>query len=375
MRIAIDAHAIGSRLTGNERYVHNLAAHLLAQDRDNEYVLFFTQENARREWKNRAPNLQTLLVSSNPFRRLGVDFSRQLSRLRPDVFHYQYTGPLFQGPPEVVTIHDVSFERHPEFFTASERLRLRWTVRKAIRSARKILTVSDFSKQEIVRELKAPEEKVRVIYNGVGPEFARIEDQNKICERLKAHRLGRPYFLCVGNLCRRKNQLNLVRGFARWCSLTKSPDHILVLVGKGEKTAQELREEGARLGLKPDRLRLLGYAPESDLPYLYCGADLVLNTSRYEGFGLPLIEAMACGIPVIASGTSCFPEIAADAARYVDPENADSIADAIMDVMDNSGKRQTMIQAGLRRVQAFRWDAAARETLKVYYEAVNGTGR
>src|SRR4051812_19567300 len=109
MRIAIDAHAIGSNLTGNERYVHKLSEQLLALDQDNEYFLFFSNEDALGQWESRAPNLTTLLVSRNPFRRLGFDLPRHLRRIRADLFHYQYTGPLFSISPEVVAIHDVSF--------------------------------------------------------------------------------------------------------------------------------------------------------------------------------------------------------------------------------------------------------------------------
>ena len=143
MRIAIDTHAIGSTLTGNERYIQNLAEQLLALDRKNEYFFFFSKEEARRTWQGRAPNLTTYKVSENPLLRLGIDFPRRLWRLRPHLFHYQYTGPLFRIAPEIVTIHDVSFERYPEFFSAYEGLRLRLTVRRAVKAARRIITVSE----------------------------------------------------------------------------------------------------------------------------------------------------------------------------------------------------------------------------------------
>ena len=124
-----------------------------------------------------------------------------------------------------------------------------------------------------------------------------------------------------------------------------------------------------------DRLLLPGFVPDEDLPSLYSGADLLLNTSLYEGFGLPLIEAMQCGLPVIASRASCFPEIAGDAARYVDPADPDDVAEAIGEVLGNGALRNEMIRAGLKRAQCFRWDATARETLEVYNEVGNGCGR
>ena len=372
MRIAIDAHAIGGRLTGNETYIQNLAAQLLAQDARNEYFLFFSDEEMKDFWEKRAPNLQTLLVSRNPIWRLSVDFTRELRRLRPQVFHYQYTGPLLRISPEVVTIHDVSFEQHPVFFGQGERLRLQLTVRRAAKTAQKIITVSEFSKAEIVRLLQVPERKLAVIHNGVSSSFRPIEDQNPIRRRLERYGIGRPYLLVVGNLCRRKNQRMMVRAFARWLSRNPTYPHRLVLVGNRGAYGQKLQKEVVRLGLDRGRVLLPGYVAHEDLPYLYAGAELLLNTSLYEGFGLPLVEAMACGLPVVASRASCFPEIAGNAARYVDPEDPDDIAAAIREVLENTALREELIQHGLCRARQFRWDTAAHETLKVYYEVANG---
>lgn len=374
MRIAIDTHAIGSRLTGNERYICNLAEQLLALDSENEYSFFFSQEEAFLRWENRAPNLRTYKVSRNPMRRLGLDFILRLRNIRPEVFHYQYTGPLVPLGPEIVTVHDVSFERHPEFFAPAERVRLMLTVRRAVKTARRIITVSEFSKREILSLLGVPEQKVKVIYNGVGPEFRAIEDQDAIQKLLERYRIGKPYLLAVGNICRRKNQLAMLRGFAHWLGRNGAGDWRLVLVGKALDSMKALLSEQARLGLDNGRVAFLGWIPDKELPYLYSGAEALLNTSLYEGFGLPLVEAMACGIPVVASRASCFPEIAGDAARYVDPDNPVDIADGIEEVIDKGGIHDELVQRGLRRARLFCWKTAARETLQVYQEATNGRG-
>lgn len=370
MRIAIDTHAIGSNLTGNERYIENLAEQLLAVDKENEYLFFFSHEEARRKWENRAPNLTTYKVSENPLFRLGIDFPRQLRRLRPHLFHYQYTGPLFGVTPEIVTIHDVSFERHPEFFAAAEALRLRVTVRRAVKTARKILTVSEFSKREIVSLLGVPEQKVEVIYNGVGPEFGRVRDNCETDACLARYSIQKPYLLAVGNISRRKNQLMMMRAFALWAKSNPHTEYRLVIAGKSHGPAPDVSAEAARVGLDERRLMILGYIPEQDLPHLYAGADLFLNTSLYEGFGLPLIEAMSCGIPVIASHASCFPEIAGDAALLVDPLNPQEIAVAIENLIGSKPLRNDLIDRGLRRAANFRWNTAAHQTLKVYDEVV-----
>ena len=374
MRIAIDAHAVGSRLTGNERYIHNLGRQLLEVDQKNDYFLLFSQRHARARWQNGHANLHTCLVSPNPIWRLGVDIPRQLHRIQPHVFHYQYTGPLAPVGAGVVTIHDVSFEEHPEYFDTLMRLRLRLTVRRAVKTARTIITVSHFSKDAIVDLLRVPARKVKVIPNGVGPEFRPIQDAGAILGCLERHKIRRPYLLAVGDISRRKNQLALVQGFAQWAKRRTSNEHQLILVGKEGSEGEAVLAEAARQGLSGDRVRLTGYVPDEDLPYLYAGSDLLVNASLYEGFGLPLIEAMACGVPVIASRASCFPEVAADAARYMDPRNPSAIADAFEEVLGDSRLRQELLRKGFERSKAFRWETAARETLQVYTEAADEAG-
>ncbi len=374
MRIAIDAHAVGSRLTGNERYIHNLGRHLLEVDRENDYFFLFSQRQAQARWENGHTNMQSRLVSANSLWRLGVDIPRHLHKIHPHVFHYQYTGPLMPVGSEVVTIHDVSFEEYPEFFNPLMRLRLRLTVRRAVRTARRIITVSHFSKDAIVDLLRVSARKVKVIPNGVGPEFRPTQDRAAILSCLERHKIRQPYLLAVGDICRRKNQLALVQGFAQWAKRRSSDEHQLVLVGKEGSEGEAVLAEAARQGLNRSRVRLTGYVPDEDLPYLYAGSELLVNASLYEGFGLPLIEAMACGVPVLASRASCFPETAADAARYMDPRDPAAIADAIEEVLEDGCLRQELIQKGLERAKAFRWEAAARQTLQVYKEAADETG-
>jgi glycosyltransferase involved in cell wall biosynthesis len=368
MRIAIDTHAIGSRLTGNERYIAALAEALLALDSENEYCLFFSREEARQRWENRAPNLRALPVAQNPLWRLGFDFPRQLRRLRAAVFHYQYTGPLVDVCPGVVTIHDVSFVRHPDFFPPARQLRLRLTVRRAVRAARRIITGSEFSKAELVELFEVPEEKVVVIYHGVGPEFRPLEDPEELARCLARYGLRQPYLLAVGNITRRKNQRLLVRSFGQWLTRHAEAEHMLALIGQEDDYGRAVREEIRRLGLAA-RVRLTGYAPEEDMPYLYAGAELLLNTSLYEGFGLPLIEAMASGVPVVASRAASFPEVCGDAARLVDPLDPDETAAAIEEILGSRARRTELVRHGLARAREFRWEEAARATLEVYRQA------
>jgi glycosyltransferase involved in cell wall biosynthesis len=373
MRIAIDAHAIGSRLTGNERYIENLVDHLLKIDSQNEYFLFFTHEGARLRWAKRAPNAQTLLVSNNPFWRLGVEFPRHLRNLRADVFHYQYTGPAISVCPELVTIHDVSFERYPEIFSPSERYRLKYTVRKAARKARKVITVSEFSKSEILHFYDVEANKVKVIYNGVGSEFDSKAETVEIEKRLQLYGVRRPYILSVGNVSKRKNHRIAVAGFARWLKSHPGSPYAFVVAGKPSDAMADVKEQMENEGLDSQRLKILGYVAEQDLPFLYGGAGALLNMSYYEGFGLPLVEAMRAGVPVIASRASCFPEIVDNAGRLVEPTDAQGIADALQEVLGNQVLRDELIGRARQRVECFCWELAAKETLRVYYEASQST--
>jgi glycosyltransferase involved in cell wall biosynthesis len=372
MRIAIDAHALGNRLTGNERYIGNLIEQLLVVDQENEYLLFFDREEARREWKDRGKQVHTELVSSNPWIRLGLEFPRRLRRVRADVFHYQYTGPAWRVCPEVVTIHDMSFERHPDFYRPTERLRLHYTARRAAAVARRVITVSEFSKKEIIHFLGTPPEKIKVIYNGVSSEFRPATDRALIRKRLERLSVRQPYVLALGNVSRRKNHVAIVRGFAGWLSRRRDSEHRLVIAGKAENSMGELTQETERLGLSKDRLQILGYVAEEDIPGLYAGAETLVNMSVYEGFGLPLIEAMASGVPVIASRASCFPEIAGDAARLVDPIDPEDLAQAFEEILSGCVARAEWIGRGLQRAARFQWDTAARQTLTVYHEAAHG---
>lgn len=371
MRIAIDTHAIGSTLTGNERYIENLVEQLLSLDPKNEYFFFFTNEAARQRWEGRARNLSTRLVALNPWLRLAIDLPRQIRRLRPDVFHYQYTGPLIRLCAEVVTVHDLSFERYPEFYAPTDRYRLKITVPHAVRTAKRIITGSKFAKQEIMNLYGVPDEKVRVVYHGVSQTFD-PPDPLAIQSCLERYSIRPPYLLAVGNISRRKNHVAMIRAFGLWLNEYPKCEHVLVFAGKAQDAVTDIMREAVRVGLDGDRLKILGYVPETDLPCIYAGATLLLNTSVYEGFGLPLIEAMRAGVPVIASRASCFPEVTQDAAILVNPQDPQHIADAIRQILGDNTIRERLVCLGLRRAQSFRWDTAARETLKVYHEAIKG---
>jgi len=212
MRIAVDAHAIGRHLTGNEVYVRSLLnGFAAAKDRECEFLAYVSSEEA---CGSLPAGIRTSSISTNPFLRLGCELSMKLRRDRPDLLHVQYTAPVVCAVPVVVSVHDVSFLEHPEYFTGGRARQLRWTVRRTVDRAAKVLTVSEFSRRAILRVYgHLDEDKVVVAPNAAGAEFRPVSRQSAQAAVSKRFSLNRPFLLSVGDLQPRKNQIGLIRAF------------------------------------------------------------------------------------------------------------------------------------------------------------------
>ena len=244
----------------------------------------------------------------------------------------------------------------------AKRLYTRKLIPRVARNARLVITNSEYSKWQIVRHLSIPEDRIRVTPLAASPEFSSIRNSQS------AIRNSTPYFLFVGNLEPRKNLIRLIEAFA----LLKNLEHELWIVGNTWYRAGAVRERVRSLGLE-GRVRFLGYVPREDLPDLYRGATAFVYPSLLEGFGLPIVEAMACGTPVITSNNSGLKEIAADAALLIDPTDVRAIADAMGRLGYNSAERDQLRERGLRRAAEFSWEKTAAMTIEVYQEAVGGS--
>jgi glycosyltransferase involved in cell wall biosynthesis len=365
MRFVIDAHAIGRQLTGNEVYVRSLLNALVAEAPNCEYIAYVSSQMAREAL---SPRIQTRRVSGNPFYRLTVDINRRLRRDRPDLIHVQYTAPLACPAPVVVTIHDVSFLEHPEYFTGGRALQLQHTVRQTVFRAAKVLTGSEFSKQRILKSFpKLDESKVLVTPYAASPLFRpilRAKAEDAVRRRFL---LRMPFVLSVGDLQPRKNQIGLITAFSRVVSAYPRLTHSLALVGKDTWFSGRVREAALKSGVA-ERIRFLGFVSDAELLDLYNGCDLFAFPSLYEGFGLPALEAMACGRAVVCSRTSALPEVVDGAAIQVDPASPDEIARALVDLLLDSELRARMERLGPRRAAHFTWQKTARCTLQAYLE-------
>src|SRR5579862_4444810 len=364
MRFAIDAHAIGRHLTGNEVYVRSLLRSFAALDHQSDFVTYYSAEDAR-QWT--AERFQTRQVSPNPFVRLGVELAMKLRQDRPDLVHVQYTAPLGCPVPVVVSVHDVSFLVHPEYFPRARALQLRWTVARTIRSATRILTVSDFSRDSIVAAYgERCAGKIVVVPNGAGSGFRPISRESATATVRSRLHVAKPFLLSVGDLQPRKNQIGLIRAFAELVAAYPQLTHDLVLAGKDTWFSPKVREAARQSGVA-DRIQFVGFVSDDDLLQLYNACDLFVFPSFYEGFGLPVLEAMACGRAVACSRTSSMPEVADGAGIMFDPGSSLEMVRAMADLLIDAELRARMERLGLQRAARFSWRATAQRTLEVYH--------
>jgi glycosyltransferase involved in cell wall biosynthesis len=292
---------------------------------------------------------------------------RILGRLRPDLVHYtNYLAPLRGPTPYVVSIHDMSLSLMPGCHTLKKRLLTSSLVPAVARRARLVLVPSESTRRDVLRLLGLDPARVRVIPYAAGSRF-RPSPQGapRVLER---YGVRPPYVLYVGTIEPRKNIPRALRAFARVAG--SLPEHRFVLVGqRGWKYGEVVRE--ANRPPIAGRVIMPGYVPEEDLPALYAEATAFVYPSLYEGFGLPVVEAMACGTPVITSRTSSLGEIAGEAALLVEPLDEAGLADALSRVLSDGRLRERLVAAGRRRAAEFSWERTGRETAAAYREAAS----
>ena len=374
MHIGIDAHAIGARQGGNETYIANLIKSLAEIDGDNLYTIYLADAGAAAQWREsfttRHKNFSLrLLPPPTPLVRVPVYLTYELFKRPVDVLHVQYTAPPFCRAPVVVTIHDLAFERMPETFTRRGSFQLKLTVRRTAKKAARVATVSEYSRQDLLDIYKLPPEKVVVTYNGVESSFTpQPSVPNEAEEVRRRFGVSRDFLLAVGSLQPRKNLVRLIRAYARLRSERQDFKPQLVIVGRKLWLASEIFDEVKRHPWADDVI-LTGYVADEDLPALYRAARAFVYPSLFEGFGLPPLEAMASGTPVVTSDVSSLPEITGDAALLIDPNDERALANALIEIMNNDRLRAELREKGIAQAKKFTWRDAAEKTLRLYKEA------
>lgn len=296
----------------------------------------------------------------------------RLMRRQVRLFHSPaFTCHLLKTCPIVITIHDLAYMIYPEKFVRTYRWYLRWLVPLSVRVADKIITVSQSSKNDVVRLLKVPADKVEVIYNGTDESFRVVEDPAVLDACRRKHKLPEEFIMYLGTLEPRKNIVGLIKAFHEF---RRSQDHAnpkLVIAGAKGWMYSDIFNLVSSCGLQDDVI-FLGYVDDEDIPLLYNCARIFVYPSFYEGFGLPVLEAMACGVPVITSNTSSLPEIVGDAGIMVDPNDNAGLAAAMGRLWRDEVLRRKMITRGLARASTFSWDKTAQRTLALYRNVLGG---
>ncbi len=367
MHIGIDAHAIGAQQGGNETYIRNLITALADLDHENQYTLYFSAAQVTDAWRNRYANFGVrLLPPPTPLVRVPLALALELRRRPVDVLHVQYTAPPFCPAPVVTTIHDLAFEHLPETFTRRGKTQLRLTVRRTARHAAHILTVSEFSRQDIIKTYRLPPDKITVTHNGCEAQFTPQPASDREAETIKQKfGITRDYLLAVGSLQPRKNLIRLLRAYSMLRTQQPSSQLQLVIVGRQLWLYREVLREIKQQNFAADVI-VTGYASDEDLPALYRSAVALVYPSLFEGFGLPPLEAMACGTPVITSNSSSLPEVVGNAALLVNPYKEADLAQAIWKLTNDPMLRAQLRQAGIQQAKQFTWHAAAEKTLAIY---------
>lgn len=375
MKIAIDGYEANvlQRL-GSSQVAFELLKSLEKMDKKNPYTIFLPDPplsdlpQMREGWE------YMVLKPKRLWTQIALPLALYMSRERPDlIYSPTHYIPRFSPVKRIVTIFDLAFLHFPEMFEKGDLWKLRNWTKFSIENADHIITISNFSKQDIIRQYGAAKEKITVAYPGVDFDiFHPITDRTKIKKVLKKYGAAGPYIIYIGTIQPRKNLVRLMEAFAR----IVFPEHLrgglqLVIVGKAEGEGkggwmfEDILTTPKRLGIE-DRVTFTGFVPQGDLPYFLSGAAAFIQVSLWEGFGISVLEAMACGVPVIVSNVSSLPEVVGKAGLLVDPYSSDQIEQAIRTIVSDKKLAERKSKEGIEQVKKFSWDKMAKIILKVF---------
>ena len=374
MHIGLNAHLLSlsrsHRAAGINWYIYNLLRYLPNVGSQHRYTAFLGNKGARQAF----PQLEaktTSLPTVNPAVRILWEQTIQPVQLLKegiDLLHsLAFVQPVFLPCPGIITIYDLSFILFPERFHPLRRLYLRWSTGYSARKTRRIIAISVSTKRDIIKLLGIAERKVDVVPCGVGEDFQPVENQQVLDDFRRKRHLPEQMILFVGTIEPRKNVITLLRGYALLKKKVQLPR--LVIGGPRGWHHQEVFSVAEELDLQEDVI-FPGYIPQEELPLWYNAADFFVYPSLYEGFGLPPLEAMACGTPVITSNTSSLPEVVGEAGILVNPDSVEEVAEAMQRVLTDSNLRAEMRRKGLDRAREFSWQRTAQETVRVYEQTM-----
>jgi glycosyltransferase involved in cell wall biosynthesis len=373
--IVIDGRMILPHMTGAGRYLLGLCRGLNAIPGD-ERIELWVQEGLPADHPVWRLNSDRVHVRPIPAAHLSLRsqwvLPGMLLRARPDLFHCPHFDLPWLTPGRVVaTLHDLKYLIHPDFFPRTGSLRrlvIRAMMRHTLSRAAQVITPSQSTANDLIRYLNAPAEKLRVIPLGVDESHFAMAKPESLAATRRRYGLEQPFILFVGERRPHKNLEGLLRAFDLFHRKI-SPAHLLVIVGKPYSDYAQPETLVKALGLEKC-VRFFEDLPDSDLPSIYHAADAFILLSRYEGFGLPVIEAMACGTPVVVSNVTSLPEVAGEAGLQVSPDNPEQAAEALGRIITGGRERQQRIALGIAHARRFTWESCARQTLDVYAQSI-----
>jgi glycosyltransferase involved in cell wall biosynthesis len=368
VRFGIDSHSAEREGEGNSTYIRNLISALLATPGDDDFALF-AADAGHAFYEALHPRERARVVrvpQGRRLARLGWALAQAASQQRVDGLHVQYVAPLGYRGPLVVSVHDLGFLHVPESFPVSLRLALRVLVPRSMERASRIITISEFTRRDILTRYRIQPERIVVTPLGADARFHPRATTEAVAV-LGRYGLQPGFVFSLGRLNRRKNLARVLEAYAnlRRDGLVEAP---LVIGGKPDYGVQETLRRAEAAGERSS-VRFTGLIPDEDLPVFYSAAACFVYPSLFEGFGLPVLEAMACGTPVVASNRTALPELVADAALSVDPENVEALGEAMSRILVDKDLSTDLSRRGLARSRQFSWEETARRTLATYGEA------
>lgn len=368
MKIAIDGYEanVMQRL-GSSQVAYELIRNLERIDHKNDYTILLPPKPLEDLPKERSGFKYKILKPKRLWTQIALPFYLYTAKNRPDlIFSPTHYIPRSSPVKRIATVFDLSFLHFPEMFEKRDLWQLKNWTKFSIENADHIITISNFSKKDIIEQYKMRKDKITVAYPGYDRENFKLGKTNKFLLRIKRkYSVQDPYIIYIGTLQPRKNLLRLFEALARIENLN------LVVAGKSSGEGregwkyQEILDSPARLGIK-ERVIFTGFVPGEDLPHLLSGALAFIQPSLWEGFGIPVLEAMACGVPVLVSNVSSLPEVVGKAGLTFDPYSVDQIEQAIRTITSDRKLAQKYSKLGLERVKKFSWDKMAKTVLKVF---------
>jgi glycosyltransferase involved in cell wall biosynthesis len=371
VKVGIDAHYLGNQKTGNETYTLNLIRALATVDQGkNDYVLYLTKPEVAAHPLVSDPRFQNrLLRPAKAIFRLPMAFPYELARRPVDILHAQYFVPPFVSCKTVLTVHDISFEYSPQFFRPVHRWGLKTLVPRSIRRAERVLVVSQWLKESIVSLYGTPANKISVTPLAVSEHFTPQDIASSRAYLARQFGIQQPFLLYVGNIVPGKNVEGLLRAFSQLRKKADLPQRKLVVVGPKLWGYGSLSALIDQMGLQNEVI-FPGYIPQRILPYFYSACDAFVFPSFSETFGLPVLEAMSCGAPVVASARGALPEVCGDAALLVNPDSPEEIANSLYQVLHDPELSVDLRRRGRERSAAFSWETTAARTLAAYHQVM-----